>query len=81
MKHTEIPLTAIGWTRDDIENYDDIASLPKQYIATRGERDSYKHSWVLKINWEGEVRPAAQRFGHNETKKKCQKMYEEDTQP
>ena len=77
MKHTENSLTAIGWTRDDIENYDEIASLPKQYIATRNERDNNKNSWELKINCEGEVRPAAHSLGYNEAKKKCQKMYEE----
>ena len=45
-------LSEIGWTEEQIIQYDELALEDHTYIATRGERDRNEKSWVLKLNTE-----------------------------
>ena len=51
----------IGWTEEQIIQYDELALEDHSYIATRGERDRNEKSWVLKLNKEGAQGPVNQR--------------------
>ena len=50
-------LSEIGWTEEQIIQYDELALEDRSYIATRGERDRNEKSWVLMLIKEGAQGP------------------------
>ena len=46
-------LSKIGWTEEQIIQYDELALEDHFYIATREERTRKEVNWVLSLNKEG----------------------------
>ena len=51
----------IGWTEEQIIEYDKIALEDRSYVATRSERIQNTKHWVLRLNQDGVQQPLHQR--------------------
>ena len=54
-------LSEIGWTEEQIIQYDELALEDHSYFATTEERTRNEKSWALKLNGEGAQGPMSQR--------------------
>ena len=50
MTHTASLCQQLGWTEEQIIQYDELALEDHSYIATREERTRNEKSWVLSLN-------------------------------
>ena len=66
-------LSKVGWTEEQIIQYDELALEDHSDIATRGERYRNEKSWVLKLNEEGAQKPTNQRPDFVEAKTRNEK--------
>ena len=66
-------LSKVGWTEEQIIQYDELALKDHSDIATRGERYRNEKSWVLKLNEEGAQKPTNQRPDFVEAKTRNEK--------
>ena len=69
----------IGWTEEQIIQYDEIASEDHSYVATQQERNRNEKSWELSLNAECSQGPLNQRSVFNEAKLTCKRLYHEYT--
>ena len=69
--------SGIGWTEEQITQYDELALEDHSYIATKEERTHNEKSWVLKLNKEDVKRPMNQRPDFVETKRELKKLHDE----
>ena len=70
-------LSKIGWTGEQIIQYDELALEDHSDIATRGERDRNEKSWVLKLNEEGAQGPTNQRPDLVEAYREMKRLHDE----
>ena len=70
-------LSDIGWTEEQVIQYDERALEDHSYIATRGERDRNEKSWVLKLNKKGAQGPSNPRPDIVETKREMKRLHDE----
>ena len=70
-------LSEIGWTEEQIIQYDDLAVEDHSYIA-REERDRLEKSCVLKLNIESAQRPLNQRPDFVEAKREMKRLHDEN---
>ena len=70
-------LSKVGWTGEQIIQYDELALEDHSDIATRGERDRNEKSWVLKLNKEGAQGPMNQRPDLVEAKREMKRLHDE----
>ena len=68
-------LSEIGWTEEQIVQYDELALEDQSFVATRGERDPSEKSWVLKVNKEGAQGPTNQRPDFVEAKREMNRLH------
>ena len=66
-------LSEIGWTEEQIIQYDEHALEDHSYIATKEERNRNDKSWALKLNKEGVRGPMNQRPDFVEAKREMKK--------
>ena len=72
-------LSDIGWTEEQIKQYDALASEDHSYVASPEERSHDKKSWKFSLNREGMQGPLNQRPDFFDAKHKCKILYEEHT--
>ena len=70
-------LSEIGWTEEQIIQYDELALEDHSYIATIEERTRNEKSCVLKLNKEGVQGPMNQRLDFVEAKRKMKRLHGE----
>ena len=70
-------LSEIGWTAEQIIQYDELALEDHSKIATREERDRNDKSWVLNLNKEGAQGLLKQRPDFVEAKRKMKRLHDE----
>ena len=75
-KHRE-SLSKIGWTEEQIIQYEELALGDHSYFATREERIRNEKSWVLMLNKECVQRPKKQRPGFVEAKREMKRPHDE----
>ena len=62
-------LSDVGWTEEQIIQYDELALEDHSHIATRKERSRNEKHWVLSLNKEGVQGPLNQRLDFVEAKR------------
>ena len=72
-------LSDIGWTEEQIIQYDAIALEDHPYVATRQERSRNGKFWKISSSAEGIQRPLNQRNDFIEANQKCKRLYDEHT--
>ena len=73
-------LSDIGWTEEQIIQYDAIALEDHSYVATRQERSRNEKSWKLSLNAEGMQGPLKNQGGDfKQAKQTCKRPYQEHT--
>ena len=65
-------LTGIGWTEEQIIQYDAIALEDQSHVATRQERSRNGKSWKFSLNADGIQGPLNQRSDFVEAKRECE---------
>ena len=70
-------LSKVGWTEEQIIQYDELALEDHSDIATRGERDRIEKSWALKFNKEGAQGPTNQRPDLVEANREMKRLHDE----
>ena len=60
----------LGWTEEQIKQYDALALEDQSYVATPEERSRYHNSWKIPLNREGIQGPIRQRPDFIEAKQK-----------
>ena len=70
-------LSDIGWTGEQIIQYDAIALEGHSYVATWQERGRNEKSWNISSSAESIQGPLNQRSDFTEAKQKCKKLYDE----
>ena len=72
-------LSDIGWSEEQIIQYDAIALEDHSYVATWQERSRNGKSWKISLNAEGIQGPLNQRSDLKEAKQKCKRLCDEHT--
>ena len=70
-------LSDIGWTEEQIIQYDELALEDHSYIATTEERTRNEKNWVLKLNKEGVHGQLNQRPDFVESKREFKRLHDE----
>ena len=70
-------LSEIGWTEEQIFQYDKLALEDHRFSATRKERDRYESMCVLKLNEEGAQAPWTRRLDYVEAKREMERLHDE----
>ena len=73
-------LSGIGWTEEQIKQYDAIALEDHSYVSPTEERSRIKKSWTFSLSREGIQGPMNQRPDFIEAKHKMQKDFMKNTQ-
>ena len=74
-----ISLSDIGWTEEQIIQYDEIALEDHSNVATKQEGSRKEKSLKLSLNAEGIQGPLKQRCDFKEAKQTCKRLYHEYT--
>ena len=77
----ESVLSDIGWTEEQIIEYDKIALEDHSHVATRAERIQDSKHWILKLNQDRAQQPSNQRPGFAQECKRLHDEYMARTQP
>ena len=70
-------LSDVGWTEEQIIQYDAIALEDDSHVATWQERSRNEKSWNISLNKVGVEGPVNQRSDFIEAKHKCQRLHDE----
>ena len=73
-------LSDMGWTKEQIEQYNALAMEDHSYAATPEDRSRYKKSWKISLNKEGTQGPTKQHPDFREPTQKCKRLYDEDVE-
>ena len=77
MTNTVTSLSEIGWTEEQIVQFDKLALEDHSYTATREERERNEKMWVLKLNKEGPQAPRNQWPDYGEAKREMKRQHDE----
>ena len=72
-------LSDIGWTEEEIIQYDAIELEDHSYVATWQEKSRNGKSWNISLNAKGMQGPLNQRRDLKEEKQKCKRLLDEHT--
>ena len=70
-------LSDIGWSKEQVIQYDEIVLEDRSYVATQQERSRNEKSWKLSSNAEGIQRPLNQRSDFKEANQTFKRLYHE----
>ena len=82
--HYRNSLSLIGWTEEQIIEYDMMALENHLYHRTRSERIRHSEHWTLRLNQNGLQEPLNQRPDFVQAKRECKRLHDEymaKTQP
>ena len=69
-------LSDIGWTEEQLIQYDELALGDHSHIATPKERTRNEKHWVLSLNKEGVQGPLNQRPDFVEAKRELKRLHD-----
>ena len=70
-------LSDIGWTEEQIKQYDALALEDHSYVTAPEKRGRFQNSWKISLIREGIQGPIKQRPEFIEAKQKCIRLYNE----
>ena len=70
-------VSEIGWTEEQIIEYDKIALEDHSYVATRSERIQNTKHGVLRLTQDGAQQPLHQRLDFAQAKRECKRLHDE----